>query len=147
MHWTRSIDGYCERLGPEYWAEVNAGTIATINYAAWFPVLLEESAESTSGNWAVADTPLFSGKNTAGESGGSVNVVTANSDHPEQAVEFITWLNSSESGVEYLIDGGVFPSAVTGLSSESLLQPSEFYGGQVINEVFADAADRTCSSK
>lgn len=131
-----------EMWTPEYWAEVNAGTIATINYAAWFPVLLEESAESTSGNWAVADTPLFSGKNTAGESGGSVNVVTANSEHPEQAVEFITWLNSSDSGVEYLIDGGVFPSAVTGLSSESLLQPSEFYGGQVINEVFADAAER-----
>ncbi|WP_111401209.1 ceramidase domain-containing protein [Meridianimarinicoccus zhengii] len=29
MDWTRSIDGYCERLGPEYWAEpVNAVTNA-----------------------------------------------------------------------------------------------------------------------
>ncbi|GAA3011895.1 ABC transporter substrate-binding protein [Microbacterium aurantiacum] len=131
-----------EMWTPEYWAEVNAGTIATINYAAWFPVLLEESAASTAGNWAVADTPLFTGKNTAGESGGSVNVVTANSEHPDEATQFITWLNSSDSGIENLIAGGVFPSAIEGLSSEALLQPAEFFGGQVINEVFAAAAER-----
>lgn len=131
-----------EMWTPEYWAEVNAGTIATINYAAWFPVLLEESAASTAGKWAVAPTPTFPGSDTAGESGGSVNVVTANSDHPEQATEFITWLNSSDAGIANLISGGVFPSAVAGLSSDELLQPSEFYGDQVINEVFADAAER-----
>lgn len=131
-----------EMWTPEYWAEVNAGTIASINYAAWFPVLLEESAASTAGNWAVAPTPTFDGEESAGESGGSVNVVTANSDAPAQAVEFIEWLNASEGGVEHLITGGVFPSATVGLTSESLLQPSEFYGDQVINEVFAEAAGR-----
>lgn len=135
-----------EMWTPEYWAEINAGTIATINYAAWFPVLLEESAASTSGQWAVAPTPTFAGTDSAGESGGSVNVVTTNSDHPAQAVEFIAWLNASEAGVAHLIDGGVFPSAIVGLSSTELQQPREFFGGQVINEVFAEAAERVPDS-
>lgn len=135
-----------EMWTPEYWAEINAGTIATINYAAWFPVLLEESAASTSGQWAVAPTPTFAGTDSAGESGGSVNVVTTNSDHPAQAVEFIAWLNASEAGVAHLIGGGVFPSAIVGLSSTELQQPREFFGGQVINEVFAEAAERVPDS-
>lgn len=131
-----------EMWTPEYWAEVNAGTIATINYAAWFPVLLEESAASTAGLWQTAPTPTFGDTASAGESGGSVNVVTANSDHPAEAVEFISWLNAGDGSVEHLIAGGVFPSATTGLTNETLLQPSEFFGGQVINEVFAEAAER-----
>lgn len=131
-----------EMWTPEYWAEVNAGTIATINYAAWFPVLLEESAESTAGKWAVAPTPTFGDNESAGESGGSVNVVTAGSEHVAQAVEFIAWLNSSDAGLSHLINGGVFPSATAGLTSDELLVPREFFGGQVVNEVFAEAAER-----
>ncbi len=35
MEWTRAIDGYCERLGPDYWAEpVNALTNAAFLAAA-----------------------------------------------------------------------------------------------------------------
>lgn len=131
-----------EMWTPEYWAEVNAGTIATINYAAWFPVLLEESAAQTAGNWAIAPTPTFGDAPSAGESGGSVDVVPTGTEHVAQAVEFVAWLNSSEAGLDYLIDGGVFPSAVDGLSSEKLLVESEFFDGQVINDVFAEAAQR-----
>ena len=36
MEWTRQIDGYCERLGPDYWAEpVNAVTNAAFLIAAF----------------------------------------------------------------------------------------------------------------
>lgn len=36
MDWTRAVDGYCERLGPEYWAEpVNAVTNAAFLIAAY----------------------------------------------------------------------------------------------------------------
>lgn len=131
-----------EMWTPEYWAEINAGTIATINYAAWFPVLLEESAAGTSGLWAVAPTPTFGDQESAGESGGSVNVVPTGTEHVAEAVEFIKWLNASEEGVEYLIDGGVFPSATVGLTNDKLLVEREFFGGQVVNEVFAEAAGR-----
>jgi hypothetical protein len=36
LDWTRSIDGYCERTDPSYWAEpVNAATNAAFLIAAW----------------------------------------------------------------------------------------------------------------
>lgn len=130
-----------EMWTPEFWAEVNDGRIATINYAAWFPVLLEESAESTSGNWRVAPTPNFEGQDSAGDTGGSVNVVPTGTEDVEHAVAFIEWLNTSEDGLDHLIsNGGIFPAAVDGLEHPALLTEREFFGGQVINEVFADAA-------
>lgn len=131
-----------EMWTPEFWAEVNAGTIASIHYAAWFPILLEESAGSTAGNWSVAPSPNFGSQDSAGDTGGSVNVVPTGTEHVAQAVEFITWLNTSEAGVEHLISGGVFPAAVTGHDNPALLQEEEFFGGQVINEVFTEAAEQ-----
>ncbi|MCI2957618.1 sugar ABC transporter substrate-binding protein [Agromyces atrinae] len=128
---------------PEYWAEINAGTIASINYAAWFPALLEENAGGLSGLWSVAPTPTFPDSDAAGETGGSVDVVPAGTENVEQAVEFITWLNSSPESLEILIgEGGLFPTAITGLESDVLLTEEEYFGGQVINEVFADAAQK-----
>lgn len=130
-----------EMWTPEYWAEVNAGRIATVNYAAWFPALLEESAAATAGTWRVAPTPVFEGSDTSGESGGSVNVVPTGTEHVEQAVEFIEWLNTSEDGLDHLVgNGGIFPAALDGLDHPALLVEEEFFGGQVINEVFAEAA-------
>ncbi|MET4060179.1 multiple sugar transport system substrate-binding protein [Arthrobacter sp. UYP6] len=132
---------------PEYWAEVNAGNIATINYAAWFPALLEESAGSLAGKWSVAPSPNYTGKDTAGETGGSVDVIPEGTEHVEQAVDFTTWLNSSDEALDILInDGGLFPSALAGLENEDLLAPEEYFGGQVINEVFADAAKKVPSA-
>lgn len=129
-----------EMWTPEYWAEVNDGTIATINYGAWFPALLKESAADLSGQWGIAPTPTFSGSDAAGESGGSVNVVPRGTEHVEQAVEFISWLNASEEGTTHLIDGGVFPSAYVGQENSNLLVEDEYFGGAVANQTFADAA-------
>lgn len=132
---------------PEYWAEVNAGSIATVNYAAWFPALLEESAGSLAGKWSVAPSPAFPGKDTAGETGGSVDVIPQGTEHVKQAVEFTSWLNSSDEALDILIrDGGIFPSARAGLENPALLEPEEYFGGQVINEVFADAAQKVPSA-
>jgi multiple sugar transport system substrate-binding protein len=129
-----------EMWTPEYWAEVNAGTIATINYGAWFPALLKESAADLTGKWGIAPTPTFSGSEAAGESGGSVNVVPRGTEHVAEAVEFISWLNATEEGTSALISGGVFPSATVGQENADLLVEDPYFGGQVVNQVFADAA-------
>ncbi len=130
-----------EMWTPEFWSAVNNGSIASIHYAAWFPVLLEDSSEQTAGNWRVAPSPTFGDEPSAGDTGGSVNVIPTSSDNIEPAVEFLTWLNTSADGVSYLIDGGVFPSALSALEDPNLLAQEEYFGGQVINEVFSDAAE------
>lgn len=129
---------------PEYWALVNNGSIATVSYAAWFPSLLAENASGTTGQWRVAPLPNNAGEDFSGDSGGAAVVVLKNTKNAEAAAKFAAWLNGADENQDALITvGGLFPSTVTGLKSPALLQPSEFYGGQVINEVFVDAAKRT----
>jgi len=129
---------------PEYWALVNSGKIATITYAAWFPSLIAENAAGTAGNWAVAAMPKNAGSENSGDSGGAAVIVLKNTKNAEAAAKFASWLNGSDDTQDALITvGGLFPSTENGLSSEALLQESEFYGGQVINEVFIDSAKNT----
>lgn len=129
---------------PEYWALVNSGKIATISYAAWFPSILAENAADLAGNWGVAAMPKNAGSDNSGDSGGAAVVVLKNTKNAEAAATFAAWLNGSDDTQESLITvGGLFPSTQNGLASQSLLQESEFYDGQVINEVFIDSAKQT----
>ena len=126
---------------PEYWTLVNEGSIATITYAAWFPVLLAENAAETSGAWRVAPMPTYPGESYSSDTGGAALVVLEGSEHPAEAVEFANWLNSSPDTQEHLITvGGLFPASNAGLESEALMQPMEFFGDQVVNEVFVESA-------
>lgn len=129
---------------PEYWALLNQGKIATVSYAAWFPLSLAENVADTTGLWRVAHMPTVAGSTAQGDSGGAVNVVLKGAKNPEAAAKFIAWLNGSDDTQDALITvGGLFPSTITGLASDALLAENEFFGGQVINEVFAEAADNT----
>lgn len=129
---------------PEYWALVNSGKIATITYAAWFPSLIAENAAGTAGNWAVAAMPKNAGSENSGDSGGAAVIVLKNTKNAEAAAKFASWLNGSDDTQDALVTvGGLFPSTENGLASDALLQESDFYGGQVINEVFIDSAKNT----
>nr|WP_314842937.1 sugar ABC transporter substrate-binding protein [uncultured Microbacterium sp.] len=129
---------------PEYWALVNSGKIATITYAAWFPSILAENAADLAGKWGVAPMPTNAGSDNSGDSGGAAVVVLKNTKNAEAAAKFASWLNGSDETQEPLITvGGLFPSTLSGLDSEALLEESDFYGGQVINEVFIDSAKNT----
>jgi multiple sugar transport system substrate-binding protein len=133
---------------PQYWAEVNAGNIATINYAAWFPALLEANAGDLAGKWGVAPSPVDeAGSTAAGAGDSSVDVIPAGTENVAQAAEFLTWLNTSPEALDILItDGSMFPAAKTGLASDALAQPNEYFGGQVVNDVFVQAAENVPAS-
>ncbi|MGW8481787.1 ABC transporter substrate-binding protein [Microbacterium sp. NPDC055903] len=129
---------------PEYWALVNSGKIATISYAAWFPSILAENAADLAGSWSIAPMPKNAGSENAGDSGGAAVVVLKNTVNAEAAATFASWLNGSDDTQETLITvGGLFPSTENGLASPALLQESDFFGGQVVNEVFIEAAGET----
>lgn len=128
----------------EYWALVNDSKIATIAYAAWFPTQLETNATNTSGKWKVVALPTNSGSTNAGDSGGAAVVVLKGSKNVEAAAKFASWLNDSDTTQESLITvGGLFPSTKNGLSCAALMQAHDFFGGQIINEVFSVAAENT----
>jgi multiple sugar transport system substrate-binding protein len=129
---------------PEYWTLVNSGKVATVSYAAWFPSLLAENAADTAGSWRVAPLPTNAGSTNSGDSGGAAVVVLRGAADPEASAKFASWLNDSDDTQEALISvGGLFPSTLNGLASPALMEPQPFYGDQVINEVFAEAAENT----
>ncbi|MDR2380142.1 MAG: sugar ABC transporter substrate-binding protein [Bifidobacteriaceae bacterium] len=132
---------------PEYWSAFADGRVASILHAAWFPVLLAENAADTAGNWRVAPMPLNGTAEVYGNSGGSVVAVSNTAKDVPGAAAFAVWLNSDPAAQDILVEqGGVFPDSINGLASAKMLAPQEFFGGQVVNEVYLAAADKRATN-
>lgn len=126
----------------EWYQALNQGKIASLVTAAWMPANLEGTVEASAGDWRAAPIPSYDGQPASAENGGSAQVVMEQSDQPELAAAFLRWLNSSKESIEVFIDGGGYPATVEDLNDEEFLsRPSEFFGGQEINRVFAEASE------
>jgi multiple sugar transport system substrate-binding protein len=142
--WQRLVDAKVVKVSqmwtPEYWADVNAGHLASITYAAWFPVQLMTNCKGLSGKWTVAPQPSYGGTPVAGDSGGAADVVLHGAKNVKGTAEFLTWLNSAKDPVSALIKvGGIFPTAKVGLDDPALTEKFPYFGGQAIYDVFRQA--------
>ena len=127
----------------EQWNKALAdGKLLTWVSAVWGNSTLASNVSTTSGKWAVAPMPTWDeGQQTAANWGGSTTAVLRGTDHPYEAAKFALWLNTDPDSLELLNkNGGLYPATVEGLDLPFLQQPSEFYGGQHIFDVFAQAA-------
>ena len=109
--------------------------------AAWGPVFLQGTAESTSGKWRAAPLPQWgAGENVSGNWGGSANAVMATTENPIAAYELAKFINTDkESAFLLATEQFLFPPQVSVLEDEAFVgQESEFYGGQKVNELFAE---------
>ncbi|MFD2024861.1 ABC transporter substrate-binding protein [Promicromonospora aerolata] len=134
-------------IGAGIWSDAWAsglsdGSIATIVGAAWFKGILKDSAAAASGSWAVAPLPTWEeGESTTGNVGGSATAVLAGCADPEAAWQVAHFLSTDTDAVDAVIEAaGTLPASVDGLGSELLTQGDEYFGGQVVDEVFVDAA-------
>lgn len=141
-YWQKLIDADLVstdmELTDSWFQNVASGKYATLTGPAWLPIFIEGAAANTSGKWRLAETPQWSaGKNAQANVGGSIISVLKESEHPLVAYAFARWF---KNGVQ--TDSlGVFPAAVEPLEDEKwLATPSDFFGGQETNRVFADAA-------
>ena len=126
---------------PGWFAAASKGQIASWTVASWGDALVEGVAGGA-GHWRVAPMPTWSTGFGSSYLGGSTTAVMANSKHPREALEFATWMCSSEEGINAMIEYcgiGWSPSAdFIGTKRE---QPSEFFSGQSYNEeVFVPAS-------
>lgn len=127
----------------EQWNKALAdGKLLTWVSAVWGNATLASNVPTTSGKWAVAPMPIWEeGEHTAANWGGSTTAVMRGSDHPYEAAQFALWLNTDPDSLKLLNEnGGLYPATKDGLDLPFLKQPSEFYGGQHIFDVFAQAA-------
>lgn len=125
----------------EWFRGLGDGSIATLIIGAWMPGNLVSNAPDGSGNWRVAPMPTYDGTPASAENGGGGQAVTTQSKNPALAAGFLWWLNNSEDSIKIFLESGGFPSTNAELSSEKFLSEApEYFGGQKINEVLADAA-------
>ncbi|TSB48268.1 ABC transporter substrate-binding protein [Alkalicoccobacillus porphyridii] len=139
--WDTSIEAIdiqmnIERQTPEWGAALANGDFATVFLPPWMLQNIKNDAPDTSGLWDITLMPEGSGN-----WGGSFLTVPKQSDHPEEAYDFITWLMSPENQLDIFEENGNFPST-PGIYDEPAIQElnDEFFIRNDIGGIYAEAA-------
>lgn len=147
-YWQKLLDSGAitttKRWDPGFYSELASGKYLSMVGAAWNTALIKANVGDTAGQWRVAPMPTVGGSATTANSGGSAVAVLKGCDNPEKAVEFATWLNSSEESLNILAaadGGGLYPAAPEALDFDVVNANDPFFGDQNLNEVFRDAAE------
>ncbi|MET8151356.1 ABC transporter substrate-binding protein [Actinoplanes sp. NPDC049668] len=127
---------------PEWNNAYNSDKAWTWVSAVWGANTIATGAPKTAGKWAVAPMPQWNaGEASAGNWGGSSTVVFKGSKHPYEAAQFALWLNTSEEALTLLNQkANLYPATKAGAQLPALKKGVEFYGGQPIYDVFAEAS-------
>ncbi|WP_460499387.1 ABC transporter substrate-binding protein [Glycomyces tarimensis] len=129
----------------QWYQAFNRGKYATWLTAAWGPVFLSTAAESTSGLWRAAPLPQWEagGDPVSANWGGSTDAVMSGSRHPIPAAKFAEFINSDpESTMMMATEQFLFPPTKATLADPEFTgMELEFYGGQKVNELFAQISE------
>lgn len=117
---------------PQWNSAMSNGTLLAWPSAVWGAGVLEGVAPSTKGKWAMVPMPQWTaGANATGYWGGSSDAISTKTKHRAEAVQFLTWLNTSTEAVDALISiGGLYPAAVGGQASTELNKAPAFMPNQ-----------------
>ncbi|MFF3851067.1 ABC transporter substrate-binding protein [Streptomyces sp. NPDC002328] len=132
-----------------WYAGFNKGKYATWITAAWGPAFLSGSAKATSGKWRAAPLPQWdASKPSSGNWGGSTTAVIRSTKNPIAAAMFAQFLNSDPASAKMFATEQFFFPATKALLADSTFtgDAPAFYGGQKVNQVFADISSTVNSS-
>jgi len=129
---------------PEWNNAYNTSKAWTWVSAVWGANSISTGAPKTKGKWAVAPMPQWAaGDNSAGNWGGSSTAVFKGSKHPYEAAKFALWLNTSDEALTLLNEkANLYPATTAGAKLPALTSGVDFYGGQHIYDVFAQASSQ-----
>ncbi|HXR72592.1 ABC transporter substrate-binding protein [Actinocrinis sp.] len=129
-------------LDTAWFKDVQNGKVLSLVSAVWAAPLIAQGLPGLSGKWAVAPMPQWTpGQAATGSRGGSATVVLTGCKYPQQATEFADWLSTNSDSVTNLIKNtGIYPAATSGQDLPAVNQPSAYFGGQNIYQVFKTAA-------
>jgi multiple sugar transport system substrate-binding protein len=147
-YWQDLIDRKLVSAVPPWTTEwdnaYNTGQAWTWVSAVWGANSISAGAPKTTGTWRVAPMPQWNaGEAAAGNWGGSSTAVFKTSKHPYEAAQFALWLNTSADALALLNkEANLYPATKDGANLPALAEGVEFYGGQKIYEVFAEASNQ-----
>jgi multiple sugar transport system substrate-binding protein len=120
------------------------GKYASWPTAAWGPVFLQGAAAKTSGKWRAADLPQWDASQTVSSNwGGSTDAVLKLSQNPIAAAQLALYINTNqESALKFATEQFLFPAMKSVLTDPTFVnQEAKFYGGQKVNEKFAQISE------
>ncbi|MDG5788326.1 extracellular solute-binding protein [Evansella sp. AB-P1] len=122
----------------EWGSAMGEGSYAILPGApAWMIGVVKDNAPDASGNWALTTIP-----EGAGNWGGSFLTIPAESDHPQEAFDFIAWLTAPEQQLKSFHGMGLFPSAPDVYDDEEFLDTTDdYFSGAQTAKIFAEAAE------
>jgi multiple sugar transport system substrate-binding protein len=144
-YWQDLIDRGLVSVDPDFtdqWYQgLASGRYASWASAAWGPLFLQGTAEDTTGLWRASELPQWDASAPAsGSIGGSADAVLASSENQIAAAKFVEFLNSdADSNLTKSLDQSLFPALTATLADPAFTDaPVEFFGGQQVNQVFAE---------
>jgi len=132
-----------------WYSALNNGKYATWITAAWGPVFLSGSAKATAGKWRAAPLPQWDASAPhSGNWGGSTTAVLKTTKNPVVAAMFAKFLNTDPASTKmFATDQFLFPATKAVLADPAFAgDKPAFYGGQTVNQVFADIGNTVSSS-
>ncbi|AOZ93451.1 ABC transporter substrate-binding protein [Paenibacillus crassostreae] len=123
---------------PEWGQAMNDGGFGVILGPAWMAGNIKSNAPDSTGKWKIAQLP-----EGAGNWGGSFLTIPKEGKHPQEAYDFISWLDSQESQLESFKASGLMPS-IPALYEDAAFTgfQDEFFGGQATAVEYGKAAER-----
>ena len=120
---------------------LNDGTLATQVIGGWMTANLPPRAPDAAGNFRVAAMPQWNeGENYSAENGGSTLAILEASEKKEAAFKFVEYITHGD-GVQPRVDSNATVPNRSVLENEDYLAAADdYYGGQQVNQVIADAA-------
>ena len=135
--------GFDSRIGgwsPEWFDAFKTGKIATVSIGSWFEnILMDNVGKENSGKWGVALSP----EKAATIAGGAFFSIPLASKNKPEAWKLIQYLTSPKVQAEVFRQSGNFPANLDTLADPVFNEPSAYFGGQKIRQVYAKAAKTT----
>jgi multiple sugar transport system substrate-binding protein len=132
------------RWDPTFYQSLQKGTVLSYIGAAWNASLIAQNVSSESGDWRVAQMPVYSTSAPAtANSGGSAVAVLKGCSNVAAALKFANWLDTSEASMNILASpsgGGLYPASTAALDYSIVNQDVAFYGNQNIYAAFKQSA-------
>ncbi|MEV4612734.1 sugar ABC transporter substrate-binding protein [Kitasatospora sp. NPDC049258] len=146
-YWQQLIDQDLVRVNTSFsqqWtASLQKGETAGYLGASWGGGVLKSTLPEAAGTWAVAPMPTWDGTPASGMLGGTTFAVSKDSKKAKAAVEFARWATTTPEGIQARIASGtssVYPAAPELVPVARAAFTTDFYGGQDVYAVYADAA-------
>ena len=147
-YWQKLIDAKAVDTAPawtaDWFAGFDSGKYASWVTAAWGPVLMISAMKTSVGKWRAAKQPQWKkGDYVISNWGGSTFATFAATPHMKEATQFAMWMGSNIDAAKFWNQKEfLFPVLKEVLADPAVLEHKfEFYGGQQVNKIFAEAED------